>query len=191
MIQTTSLFPEMEVNVDQTLFDSICTSIGQLARNAINEALVTVKNSEVAKAGVSFRNQSDCIHDVAFSFLAKSLRENGIEAVSYEDQLGNKKQFFEYKDIILYLRNADTTLRPSKVNKSIEKQSLSRPVISIEYQLSATRDEIARVEFIYNNGGTHFAQIVEATVVPEVKEQKIEEVQPKIKIAAIAKRKAN
>lgn len=97
------------------------------------------------------RVKSDSVHDVAFVEIqnAISCSELYDKVEFYSDISGNKRLWFTYNNYILILRKSESDGNKSSISDIINLQKADCHVITIEYTINSTWDDVVTASFQY------------------------------------------
>lgn len=104
-----------------------------------------------ANLPIRLRVKSDSVHDIAFAEIqnAISCSELYDKVHFYSDFSGNKRLWFTYNNYMFILRKSESDGNKSRISDIINSQRADFHVITIEYAISNTWDNVVSVSLQY------------------------------------------
>lgn len=144
-----TLFAEKDA-FDQNDFKAKCMNdtFVSCVSNGISRAVTKVVSTNLP---TRLRVKSDSVHDVAFVEIqnAISCSELYDKVKFYSDISGNKRLWFTYNNYIFILRKSESDGNKSSISGIINLQKADCHVITIEYTINSTWDDVVAASFQY------------------------------------------
>lgn len=144
-----TLFAEKDA-FDQNDFKAKCMNdtFVSCVSNGISRAVTKVVSTNLP---TRLRVKSDSVHDVAFVEIqnAISCSELYDKVKFYSDISGNKRLWFTYNNYIFILRKSESDGNKSSISDIINLQKADCHVITIEYTINSTWDDVVAASFQY------------------------------------------